>query len=154
MGAPFCYLVNLLKLCITLSTSMNDVRLDLYEVPTDEELVTITFLDRLATKLGNPPDINSEAGLKLLDGIIGVWFKHFPQEAKDWAHDRKIDLATEKSIKELISDKSAGYNPVGYPPMLFKLIKAMFPEIKLQNKKVFTKLIQIYPDLFSTSNYV
>jgi hypothetical protein len=125
-----------------------------YEGPTEQELLTITFLDKLADKLGNPPDIDSDAGLKLMDGIIGVWMKHFPQEAKDWAHDRAIDLETEKSLSYLASTKSAGYNPVGYPPMLFKLIKTMFPDIKLQNKKVFMKLIQIYPNLFATSNYV
>lgn len=125
-----------------------------YDYPTEQELLTITFLDRLATKLGNPPDLTSEAGLKLMDAIIGVWYKHFPQEAKDWAHDRAIDLETEKSLSYLASTKSAGYNPVGYPPMLFQLIKAMFPDLKLQNKKVFMKLIKIYPNLFKTSNYV
>lgn len=125
-----------------------------YDIPTETELLTITFLDKLAKKLGNPPDFTTEAGIKLLDAVIGVWMKHFPQEVKDWAHDTKIDLATEKSIKELISDQSAGYNPVGYPPMLFALLKEMFPGIKLQNKKVFMKLIQIYPSLFKTSNYV
>ena len=127
--------------------------LAIYEAPTDEELVTITFLDKLAKRLGNPPDINTEAGLKLMDGVIGVWQKHFPQEAADWLHDKKIDLENEKSLSYLASDKSVGYNPVGYPPVLFKLIKVMFPDLKLQNKKVFTKLLKAYPGLFKTSNY-
>lgn len=125
-----------------------------FEGPTEGELLTITFLDKLATKLGNPPDISTESGLKLMDAVIGTWQKHFPQEAKDWTHDRKMDLENEKSLSYLASDKSAGYNPVGYPPKLFALIKTMFPDIKLQNKKVFMKLIKIYPDLFKTSNYV
>lgn len=131
--------------------SMNP--LDLYDAPNEQELITITFLDRLATKLGNPTDIESESGLKLMDAIIGAWQKHFPQEVADWIHDRKIDLDNEKSLRELVSDKSAGYNPATYPPMLFKLIKVMFPNLKLQDKKVFQKLINIYPGLFKTSNY-
>jgi len=125
---------------------------DIY-TPNDQELVTITFLDRLATKLGNPTDIDSESGLKLMDAIIGAWYKHFPQEAADWAHDRQIDLDYEKSLRELASDKGIGYNPASYPPVLFKLIKVMFPDLKLQNKKVFQKLIKIYPGIFKTSNY-
>jgi len=125
-----------------------------YEGPSEQELLTITFLDRLAIKLGNPTDIETESGLKLMDAVVGVWQKHFPQEGEDWTHDRAIDLKYEKSLSYLASDKSAGYNPAGYPPMLFKLIKIMFPDLKLQNKKVFFKLIKIYPNLFGTSNYV
>ena len=141
-------------MCITLSISMSADPLQFFEGPTEDELITITFLDKLATKLGNPPDISTEAGLKLMDAIIGVWQKHFRKEAADWSHDRKMDLAYEKDLHYLASDKSAGYNPAGYPPQLFKLIKTMFPSIKLQNKLVFMKLIKIYPNLFATSNYV
>lgn len=126
---------------------------DVYEAPTEEELITITWLDRLATKLGNPTDLSSETGLKLMDAIIGVWEKHFPQEVSDWKHDREIDLGTEKSLHYLAtSSKSIGYNPVSYPPSLFKLIRCMFPQMKLQDKKVWKKLIKIYP-FFRTSNY-
>lgn len=125
-----------------------------YEGPSDDELLTIQFLHKFANTLGNPPDISTESGLKLMDAVIGAWQKHFPQEAIDWTHDRKMDLENEKSLSYLASTKSAGYNPAGYPPKLFKLIKVMFPDIKLQNKKVFMKLIKVYPDLFKTSNYV
>jgi hypothetical protein len=123
-----------------------------YEAPTDEELVAIHWLDKVATGLGNPPDIFTESGLKLMDAVIGFWEKHFSQEAKDWIHDRKIDLDNEKSLSYLASTKSIGYNPVSYPPTLFKLIKVMFPDMRLQDKKVWEKLIKIYP-FFRTSNY-
>ena len=127
--------------------------LEQYVAPTDEELITITWLDRLATRLGNPPDLFTESGLKLMDAIIGVWEKHFPQEVADWKHDREIDLKTEKSLHYLAtSNNSIGYNPVSYPPALFKLIKVMFPNMRLQEKKVWQKLIKIYP-FFKTSNY-
>lgn len=122
--------------------------------PTSEELVTIEFLTKLQKRLGFPPDLESQAGLKLMDAVIGVWQKHFPQEAEDWLHDVKMDLDNEKSVSELIKDSASGYNPVGYPPKLFDLIRNMFPEIKLQERKVFTKLVEIYPGLFKTSNYI
>ncbi len=125
---------------------------DVFEAPTDEELVVITWLDRVATKLGNPPDIFTDAGLKLMDAVIGVWMKHCPQEVSDWSHDRKIDLENEKSLRDLTSISSIGYNPVSYPPTLFRFIKVMFPDMKLQEKKVWQKLIKIYPFL-RTSNY-
>lgn len=128
--------------------------LEEYEAPTDQELITITFLDKLATRLGNPSDLTTEAGLKLMDALIGAWEKHFPQEVKDWKYDVAMDLRFEKSLKDLSKDDVGLYNPAGYPPMLFKLIKTMFPNLKLQNKKVFMKLIQIYPGLFKTSNYI
>lgn len=145
---------NLRSLWYMLRFSMSLDPFTFYEGPSEKELLTITFLDRLANKLGNPPDLSSESGLKLMDAVIGVWMKHFPQEVKDWAHDRAIDLENEKPLSYLASTKSAGYNPVGYPPQLFKLIKIMFPTIKLQNKKVFMKLVRIYPNLFKTSNYI
>lgn len=125
-----------------------------YEAPTELELLSIVFLDKLANKLGNPSDLDTESGLKLMDAVIGAWQKHFPQEAEDWIHDRRMDLENEKSLKYLASTESAGYNPVGYPPKLFQLIKTMFPGIRLQNKQVYQKLIRIYPNLFKTSNYV
>jgi len=136
-----------------LRVSMYDP-LAFFEGPSEEELLTIVFLDKLATRLGNPPDLTSQAGLKLMDGVIGVWMKHFPQEAKDWAHDVKIDLENEKSLRDLNKDSLGLFNPASYPPMLFKLIKAMFPGMKVQQKQVYTKLIQLYPDLFKTSNYI
>ncbi len=123
-----------------------------YEAPTDEELVTITWLDRIATRLGNPNNIDTQAGLKLMDAIIGVWEKHFPEEASAWLADRKVDLANEKALHKLTSIHSVGYNPVTYPPALFQLIKAMFPDMRLQEKKMWQKLIKIYP-MFRSSNY-
>lgn len=126
---------------------------DTYLVPSEEELITITFLDKFASQLGNPHDLTTDAGLKLMDAVVGAWMKHFPQEVIDWQHDVALDLAFEKDIKELTKDTSVGYNPVGYPPHLFQLIKAMFPDMGLQKKKVFKKLMQLYPKLFTTSNY-
>jgi len=128
--------------------------LAMYEAPNDKELITITFLDKLAKKLNNPQDLTTPNGLKLMDAIIGAWQIHCKQEVKDWIHDRQLDLENEKSLHYLAGTKSAGYNPATYPPALFKLIKVMFPNLKLQNRKVFTKLIKIYPNLFRTSNYV
>jgi hypothetical protein len=126
--------------------------LDIYETPTDEELITITWLDRVAERLGNPPDLDSETGWKLMDAIMGVWQKHFPQEVKDWTHDRQIDLDNEKSLSALAKDSSIGINIAGYPPTLFKLIKVMFPNMRMQEKKMLQKLTKKYP-IFKTSNY-
>lgn len=124
-----------------------------YESPSEEELLTITWLDRLANRLGNPTDIESQSGLTLLDAIIGAWMKHFPAEASAWSEDVKTDLENEKSLGELTSIHSIGYNPASYPPSLFKLLKAMFPNLKLQDRIVWKKLIKLYPGLFKTSNY-
>lgn len=132
---------------------MADDYIDVYEAPTDQELLTITWLDRVATRLGNPPDIDSVTGLKLMDAIIGVWTKHFPQEVADWTSDRSLDLAQEKDLSYLASNKSIGYNPVSFPPSLFKLIKVMFPDMRIQDKKIWTKLVKTYP-VFKTSNYI
>lgn len=134
------------------SSQPQDDILSLYEKPTEQELIAIEWLDRVATRLGNPDNIDTQAGLTLMDAVIGVWEKHFPQEAADWEHDRSVDLTNEKSLKQLVSDKSVGYNPVSYPLGLFKLIKVMFPDMKLQEKKMWQKLIKIYP-MFRTSNY-
>jgi hypothetical protein len=88
-----------------------------------------------------------------MDAIIGVWTKHFPQEVADWTSDRSLDLAQEKDLSYLASNKSIGYNPVSFPPSLFKLIKVMFPDMRIQDKKIWTKLVKTYP-VFKTSNYI
>jgi hypothetical protein len=133
------------------TTKPQDV-LDMYEPPTEAELLTITWLDRVANKLGNPPDLSTESGWKLMDAIVGVWMKHFPQEVNDTIHDRKVDLANEKSLHELVNTQSFGYNPMSIPPSLFRLIKVMFPNMRLQDKQVWKKLIAQY-DFLRTSNY-
>lgn len=124
-----------------------------YLAPTEDELLAITFLDQLATKLGNPPDVSSEAGLKLMDAVIGVWQKQCPDEVTDWMHDQTLMKGTEKSITELNSESVGLYNPASYPPKLFALIRAMFPGIKLQYREVWGVLIKMYPGLFKSSNY-
>lgn len=124
-----------------------------YVSPTDEELISITFLDQLATKLGNPPDVSSESGLKLMDAVIGVWQKHCPQEVADWMHDQTLMKETEKSLQELNAENTGLYNPASYPPILFALIRAIFPGIKLQAKEVWSILIKTYPGLFKSSKY-
>lgn len=100
-------------------------------------------------KLGRPEDVSVPTGWIMIDQIVAVWQKAFPQEVADWLHDKQIDLSTEKSLDQLL--KGQGYNPLAYPPTFFQMMKAMLPDLKLSNKKFQRELIQRHP-IFKTTN--
>ena len=101
-------------------------------------------------KLGRPTDCSTNAGWIMLDQCLNAWTVFYPQEVADWEHDRKIDLGTEMSLQQIVK-KDGGYHQMAYPPTLFKLLKAMLPEQKLQNKKFVRALTIRHPILKITN---
>lgn len=121
-----------------------------YEVVSKEGAALTKGLMDTWEKLGKPEDLSTNTGWIMMDAVVAVWHKFYPQEVLDWKHDRQIDLEQERSLKEHV--KGGGYNPITYPPTLFQLMKAMFPDITLSDKKLQKKLMERYP-LFKTTNY-
>lgn len=106
-------------------------------------------LDQLSDKLGNPTDCSTNAGWTVLDNVIGIWIKFFPQEVAAWKHDKKLELEIERDIKGHI--KGFGYNTITYPPTLYNLIKVMLPNQDLKDKKFIRKLLISHPILKATN---
>lgn len=133
------------------SQMSNDVPVVEYEPVTRLGAAYAKGLFEIWQKIGQPEDISTTSGLKMLDQIIIVWEKAFPQEVLDWKHDMSIDLEAERTIRQHFS--AGGYNPVTYPPTLFHLIKIMLPRMKLTDKKIHHTICERYPRLFKTTNY-
>lgn len=102
-------------------------------------------------KLGKPTDCSNNIGWVMLDNIVQVWMKYWPWEAQDWVKRLKVELGTERTIREAIK-ADGGYFPVSYPTRLYKLIHTLLPEQKLNDKKFLRELVGRYPFLH-TSNY-
>lgn len=98
-----------------------------------------TALMNIWERFGRPEDFSTKAGVTLLQEIISVWKYFFPKEYQDTLHDNKLDIANEKSVSKM----DYGYAPIMYPPTLFNLIKAMFPDVNLSSRKT-QRIIQEY----------
>jgi hypothetical protein len=105
----------------------------------------------ISKALGDPDDLTTTVGWKLLDEVILVWEKAFPREVKDWKHDRALDMMAERTMRE--HSKAGGWNPITYPPSLYHMMKVMLPKARLADKVTYTNLGNRYPHLFKTTNY-
>ena len=123
-----------------------------YEIPPDEAVALTEGLMRMWDRLGKPTDLSVATGWLMMDNIIQIWTKFFPQEVEMWKHDQALDLANEKTLKQLSADDLGLSNPIAYPPYLFHLIKAMFPDLKMNDRKLTKQMTDRYP-ILKTTNY-
>lgn len=123
-----------------------------YEIPPDEAVALTEGLLRVWEKLGKPTDLSVATGWIMMDNIMQIWTKFFPWEVEAWKHDLAIDLANEKTIKALNADDLGLHDTIAFPPILFNLIKAMFPDLKVSDRKFVKQMADRYP-LLKTTNY-
>ena len=129
---------------------MSNIDFSQYELASKETTALTEGLMKIWEKLGRPDDCSNNYGWAMLDAIVALWAKFYPQEHADWMHDRKEDLKSERSMAEHI--KGGVYNPITYPPTLYQLIKALLPKQKLTDKVFHHKLVIRYP-LFKSTNF-
>jgi hypothetical protein len=98
-------------------------------------------------RFGRPEDFTTTSGKILLNEIINVWKYFYRQEYENAIHDNKLDVAYEKEVSKM----KDGYTPLAYPPTLFNLIKAMFPNVNLSSRKT-QRVIQELAPFLKTSN--
>lgn len=101
-------------------------------------------------KLGKPEDCSTNSGWVMLDNIVEVWMKAWPQEVRDWVKQLKHDLTVERTVHEAVK-ANGGYFPVSYPTRLYQMIRTLLPLQKLNDKKFMRQLISRYPFLSSTN---
>lgn len=128
---------------------MSDNLKVVYEEASKPSAAVTKGLLTVSEKLGNPTDCSVNTGWLMLDAIMEIWTKFYPQEKEDWIKQLKHDLTVERSASQA---KGFGYFPVSYPTRLFRLIKTMLPDQKMNDKDFLKGLIARYPFL-STSNY-
>ncbi len=102
-------------------------------------------------RLGRPKDVSVNTGWVMMDNIVQVWMKCFPEELLDFNERLQNELSDERTVKE--AHKAAGgYFPISYPPRLYTLMKTMLPDIKYGDKKFIKQMTSRYP-IFKTTNY-
>lgn len=109
--------------------------------------VTKGLLD-LHDRLGNPTDCSTNAGWVILDQIMQIWYKFYPQEVEEWKTDILDTLDLERTIAQ--STKAGGYFPMSWPTRLYKLVKALLPDQKLNDDKFVHQVVGRYPMLKTT----
>jgi len=95
-------------------------------------------------------DINSEIFWEMMFDVIKVWEGLWPQELDDWRYNRKIDLAAEKSLPELV--KGGLKKTVGYPQHLYQIMRMYWPRGKFASQDFVRAFRGRFP-MFSNSNY-
>lgn len=107
-------------------------------------------LEDIWKRCGRPHDASTNSGWIVIDNIVSIWVKYFPQEVADWKYDRAHDLQDEITLQQLLK-KDGGYNPITYPPTLYLLLHTLLDKQKLNDKDFMRKLAKAHP-LFLTTN--
>lgn len=103
-------------------------------------------------KINGSPEFDPKSAnfWEMVYDIIMAFQRGFAKEFNDWLHDRDIDLAVERALKDSV--KGGFKKSVAFPPTLFKLLKAYWPQGKLQDKSFVSQFKKRYPQ-FRNSNW-
>lgn len=109
-------------------------------------------LQLMYDKLGRPQDPLSASGEKLMKVIIAVWMDLYPEESTRWLAQRTEYKQAELSISEQ-SRKHTGRSLASYPFHIYKMMKLLFPDFKMNERSNVIKLVEKYP-IFQFANKV
>lgn len=129
---------------------MADLNLADYEIPSNEAIALTDGLERIANVLGRPTDASTNAGWKMIDNLVGVWYRFYPWELQAWEKELKIQLGSERSVHEALK-ASGGYIPISLPTRLYKMITTYLPDLKVTDKDFIHKFAGRYP-IFKFTN--
>ena len=104
-------------------------------------------------RIGRPEDFYCDTGRALLGEIANVFTYFYRKEYQDFLHDRQIDLLNEKPLYQLAKENH-GIKPISYPPTLFKLIRAMFPDAQMGTKQTQKVMFEVIPWLKTTNTRI
>lgn len=123
-----------------------------YEVIPPAAVSASKIISDMHTLLGRPDDPFSPQGEKLMHIIIAVWEDLYPREAMQWYEDRKEYQKEEMSVREQVN-KQTGRSLASIPLPIYRLMRKVFPNYKMDNRDDFIKLVGRYP-LFRMANRV
>ena len=107
-------------------------------------------LENVSKKLGDPKDCSTNTGWVMMDNIVQIWMKAWPWEVNDWIKQLADDLGAERTVHQAVK-ANGGYFPISYPTRLYKLIKAMLPDQKLNDYDFIKGMTSRYPFLKTTN---
>lgn len=117
---------------------------EIYDIPSDFSIALSTELVRVWVGLGQPTDLFTVAGDKMMKVIIASWEDAFPAEAAS----RREDLISIKSEQMTTKEQIKGHTGrqlASIPYYIMKLMKAIFKENKLGDRENMIKLVKLYP---------
>lgn len=114
-----------------------------YEEFTLEQVKAAEALFNVWEKAGMPETPFSKSGKIVMDAIFDVWELVMPQEYNEWVEARKEYQQAEKTIKEQVKQRT-GRSLASYPPLVFTLIKKIFPNLKL-DRQTHIRFAREYP---------
>lgn len=117
---------------------------DEYEVIPKAAVSASKILVDVFEKVGRPEDPFSEQGKKVMEVIISLWQDLYPLEAKMWFEDRREHLNEEMTIREQVS-KQTGRSLASIPSPIYRMMRKVFPEFKMDDREDFIKLVKEYP---------
>jgi hypothetical protein len=113
-----------------------------YEIPPEQAIIITEYLMRVWNKLGKPSDPLTRTGQAMVDAIILAYQKTYPKEWHDWLENRKEYQSEELTVHQQIN---TGRSLASYPVFIYYLMKKIFPNVDLTERKFVLKLIKIFP---------
>jgi hypothetical protein len=123
---------------------MTDLNLSEYETVPDATLVSVEYLLRVSKRLGDPKEVDSKAGWRLMDELVRVWGALNPEERDDFLAKNKEDRKWAVSPKQAVKE-NRGIFTISWPKKLYSLVKVFFPKERLADRKFIRKFAKRYP---------
>lgn len=125
-----------------------------FMIPSDEALMMTEHLLKLQDRFGIPSEITnadlSPIVWKFIVEIMRMFKISYYHDYKEWVDGVQEYLLNERPIQEAL--KGGGTMSISYPEKFFELMKAFFPNLKLQEKTFTKEIIKHIPEL-RRSNY-
>lgn len=115
-----------------------------YDIPTKQATAMTNAIGLTWAEVGKPDTPLSDAGEKVMRVIISTWEDTFPLEAKAWYEERKNYKQDELDIKTQVKRKT-GRSLASYPFYIYKVMRQVFPNFRLGDRKNVLKLVKRYP---------
>ena len=115
-----------------------------YEVIDSPTVAASRALSEFYVRLGSPDDPFSTAGEQMMRLIIAAWQDLYPEQAT--MHNARIKdyQELEKTMHEQIKSGS-GRNLASVPTPVYRMMRKIFPDFKMNNRDDFIKLVNKYP---------
>ncbi len=122
-----------------------------FEIASREAAAIVEGCERVYNALGKPTDTSTDSGWKMVDNLVGVWYRFYPWEIEDWKKELSIQLGGERSVHDALR-ANGGYIPISFPTRLYKMLDTYLPEQKITDRKFIKKFAGRYP-IFKFTNY-
>lgn len=121
-----------------------------YEIPSQFASDLSAFLTMAWSNLGEPDDLFTENGKKLMKVIIASWQDVYPVESYNWLEMRKEYKSNEMSISQQVKQQT-GRSLASVPSYIFLMMKKFYKN--KHDRKFFTNLVKEFPMFMMCNKY-